>query len=49
VHVACCAAVVMYWPADDVHAVGAVAPAAQEKRMGHGSCTVLAVEGDGQK
>jgi len=45
----CCAGVLSYWPAEEVHAEGAVAPAAQEKRGGHGTCVVLAVEGEGQK
>ncbi len=45
----CCAAVVTYWPAEDVHAEGAVAPVAQKKCGGHGICVVLADEGKGQK
>ena len=45
----CCAAVLSYWPAEEVHGEGAVAPSAQEKRAGHGICVTLAVEGEGQK
>ena len=45
----CCAIVVPYWPAEEVQAEGAVTPAAQKKCGGHGTCVVLAVEGEGQK